>query len=92
MNVAILKSILPQILYEGLIIKTKLLPFRGWGLTKQIKWQYHKNPEAGSTDHQAEVLNPAVVDSTKAVSGEDLPPAKKQNIVSIILSEFPRFG
>ena len=60
------------------------------GPTKTIKWQYHKNPEAGS-DHQAGASGPAVADSTKADSEDGLSPAKKQNIVSIILSVCRRF-
>jgi hypothetical protein len=66
----------------------------GWGLTKKSKWQYHKNPEAGSAGHQAaEVSDPAAVeeDLTKAVSGAGLLPAKKQNIVSIILFVFRKY-
>ena len=73
-----------------------MLPLGNGGLTKQFKWQYHKNPEAGSADHQAaEVTNPAaaVEDLTKAVlTGADLLPAEKQNIVSIILSGRRKFG
>ena len=73
---------------EDFTNKKYILP-TGWELTKKNKWQYHKNPEAGSADHQAAgALSPAVVDLTKAVSEADLPPAKKQSIVSIILSGY----
>jgi hypothetical protein len=73
-----------------LTIKEMLSP--GWELTKNNKWQYHKNPEAGSAGHQAAVLSPEVADSTKAVSGEGLFPARKQNTGSIIISVYHRSG
>lgn len=56
---------------------------------KKRKWQYHKNPEAGSKDHQvrADFKNQGVVDLTKEVlTGADLFPAEKPNIVLTILS------
>jgi len=57
------------------------------GSLKKRKWQYHKNPEAGSTDHQAraDFKNQAVADLTgEVLTGADLFPAKKLNIVLII--------
>jgi hypothetical protein len=67
-------------------------------LTKNSKWQYHKNQEAAvadSTGHQEEEDSDqaaAVADSTKEEedSEEDLYRAKKQNTGSIILFAFPR--
>ena len=64
-------------------------------LTKKTKWQFHKNPEAGSTDHPEADLTgqPAVVVSTKEDStGTNLVRVEKPNIVSIILSGFRRFA
>jgi hypothetical protein len=59
----------------------------------KLLWQYHKNPEAGSTDHQdrADFKDQAVVDLTKEVLGADLFPEEKLNIVSIILSGYRRY-
>jgi hypothetical protein len=63
---------------------------------KKHKWQYHKNPEAGSTDHQArgdfrnqaDFKNQAVEDfkdqAVEDLTGTGLFHAKKPNIVSII--------
>jgi hypothetical protein len=50
-------------------------------------WQYLKNPEAGSTDHPAADIDPAVVaDLTKAVSTEaGLCLVRKLNTASTIL-------
>ena len=65
------------------------------GSLKKRKWQYHKNPEAGSTDHQdrADFKNQAVADfksqavadlTGEVLTGADLFPAKKLNIELII--------
>jgi hypothetical protein len=60
--------------------------------TKNSKWQYHKNPEAGSADQQAEDTNQAVVVSTKAdLTGADSLHAEKQNTESTILYVFHRY-
>ena len=77
----------------------KIASFRDGGLTKQFKLQYNKvevvdsNPVAAvdSTGLLALVVDltdPPVVVLTKVASGADLFPAKKQNIVSTILSGF----
>ena len=62
-------------------------------MTKENKWQYHKNPEQDLTDHQDKVdfKNQAASTGLVDLTETDLPPEKKQNIVSIILSGFPRF-
>jgi hypothetical protein len=77
--------------------KNKILPFRGGSLTKQFQWQYNKvvvdsNQVAAvvSTDLPAVgSINPVVV-LTKEASEADSFPVKKPNIVSTILSGYPR--
>ena len=56
-----------------LIIKYKASPGKG---SNKI-WQYHKNPEAGSTGHEAEVSDPAVADLTKEDSEDRFAPRKE---------------
>ena len=56
---------------------------------KKNKWQYHKNPEAGSTG-QAVFKNPVAADLTKAVTEADSFLAKKLNIALTTLSGFHR--
>jgi len=71
---------------------TKYILPSGWELTKKDKWQYHKNPEAGSAGQPEADTNPGVEESTKAVlTGAGSLPAKKPNIVSIISSGCRRF-
>ena len=47
-------SINEEYIKINLMIKKEMPSCRGEGSIKKSKWQYHKNPEAGSTDHQVQ--------------------------------------
>ena len=59
----------PQALYEELSTTKKCFA-RDEASVKNNKWQYLKNPEAGSTGHRvrAALTDPAVAAATKAAS------------------------